>query len=250
MIAIITGASSGIGREFARQVDKKGYEEIWLIARRKNRLVDLEKSLKTEVKILDIDLEDDESFKIFETLLKKIKPKIGLLVNAAGLGYPDYFYNQGLLESEKTIRLNCEALTKITSLSLPFMEKKSAIVNVASVAAFIPQPKFATYAASKSYVLSFSRAINRELRPKGINVCALCPNPVNTEFFKNSEENQASKIKSLGLENLEKMVEKTLRVCHRKDMVTTHPISYILRLISNILPHSFIMFVEKVMGMY
>src|SRR5699024_689083 len=101
------------------------------------------------------------------------------------------------------------------------------IINISSVAAFIPQPKFATYAASKSYVLSFSRALNRELKPLGINVCALCPNPVNTEFFNNSSTQGTNKIKSIGVENLEKMVAKTLRLCHRKDLVTTHPVSSI-----------------------
>lgn len=73
MIAIITGASSGIGREFARQVDKKGYKEIWLIARRKERLVDLQKSLKTKVKILDLDLLEDESFFYYRKAFRKIK---------------------------------------------------------------------------------------------------------------------------------------------------------------------------------
>lgn len=250
MIAIITGASSGIGREFARQVDKKGYKEIWLIARRKERLVDLQKSLKTKVKILDLDLLEDESFVIIEKLLEKLKPQIGLVVNAAGLGYPDYFSEEGLEKSQRTLRLNCEALTKINYLVLSYMAKNSAIINIASVAAFIPQPKFATYAASKSYVLSFSRAINREVRDRGINVCALCPNPVNTEFFKNSGDEEASKIKSLGTENLEHLVEKTLRLCHKKDLVTTHPVSGFLKFLSKILPHSFIMFLEKKIGMY
>lgn len=250
MIAIVTGASSGIGREFAKQIDSKGYKEIWLIARRKERLLELEKSLKTKVKILDIDLLEPESFEIFETLLERLKPKIGLVVNAAGLGYADYFYEEGLKKSEETIRLNCEALTKINYLVLAYMTKDSAIVNISSVAAFIPQPKFATYAASKSYVLSFSRALNREVRDRKINVCTLCPNPVNTEFLKNSGAQQTSKIKSLGTEDLEHMVSKTLRLCHRKDVVTTHPISGIIKFFSKILPHSFIMFLEKKLGMY
>ncbi|MDD7305046.1 MAG: SDR family NAD(P)-dependent oxidoreductase [Peptoniphilaceae bacterium] len=250
MIAIISGASSGIGREFAKAIDKKEYEEIWLIARRKARLVELEEKLKTKVKILDIDLLDLESFEIFEKLLDSLKPQIGLVVNAAGLGYADYFYQEGLEKIQKTLRLNCEALTKINYLVLDYMAKDSAIINIASVASFIPQPKFATYAASKAYVLSFSRALNRELRPRGINVCTLCPNPVNTEFFKNSTKTQASKIKSLGLENIETMVAKTLRLCHKKDLVTTHPVSFLVKFLSKILPHSFIMFVEKKMGMY
>lgn len=250
MIAIITGASSGIGNEFAKQVDNKGYKEIWIIARRKDRLVELQKSLKTKVKILDIDLLEEESFLILEKLLKSLKPKIGLLVNAAGLGYSDYFSNQDIYKTEETLRLNCEALSKICSICIDYMEKNSAIINISSVAAFIPQPKFATYAASKSYVLSFSRALNRELKPLGINVCALCPNPVNTEFFNNSSTQGTNKIKSIGVENLEKMVAKTLRLCHRKDLVTTHPVSSILKFLSKILPHSFIMFMEKLIGMY
>lgn len=250
MIAIITGASSGIGNEFARQIDKKGYREIWIIARRKERLLEIQKSLKSKVKILDIDLLEDESFLILEKLLKSLKPKIGLLVNAAGLGFSDYFSNQKLVEIEETLRLNCEALSKVCSICIDYMEKNSAIINISSTAAFIPQPKFATYSASKSYVLSFSRALNRELRSRGINVCTLCPNPVNTEFLINSSTKEINKVKSIGFENLEKMVAKTLRLCHKKDLVTTHPVSSILRLLSKILPHSFIMFIEKLIGMY
>lgn len=250
MIAIITGASSGIGYEFAKQVDEKKYDEIWLIARRKEKLLELEETLKTKVEILNLDLLENESFISIENLLKTKKPEIGLLVNSAGIGYPDYFSKQDLKKTEKTIRLNCEALSKICKICINYMAKDSAIINISSVASFIPQPKFATYAASKAYVLSFSTALNRELREFGINVCTLCPNPVNTEFFKNSTEKETSKIKSFGVENLENMVKKALKVCHKKDIVTTHPMSHLLKFLSKIMPHSLIMHIEKLLGLY
>lgn len=250
MIALITGASSGIGREFVKQVDRKNFSEIWLVARRKDRLVDLSKNLKTKTKILDLDLYDDKSYEILEKNLKEENKSIGLLVNSAGLGYPDYFCNLSLEENTNTLDINCKALTKISYLCIKYMEKNSIIINIASVAAFLPQAKFAVYAASKSYVLSFSRALNRELKKRQIHVCCLCPNPVDTEFFKNSKKEDANNIKALGMENLEKMVEKTLRLCKKKDLITSHPISLLIRFLSKILPHSFIMDVEKLIGLY
>jgi short-subunit dehydrogenase len=250
MIAIVTGASSGIGREFVRQIDSKNFDEIWLVARRKERLEELSQSIKSKSKIFALELTEDESFEIIKKKLEEENPQVGLLVNAAGLGYPDYFKDLGLYKNAETIRVNSEALTKMTSLVLPYCKEGSAIINIGSVAAFIPQPKFATYAASKSYVLSFSRALNRELRDQKISVSCLCPNPVNTEFFRNSKKSQANKIKSLGLEDIEKLVAKSLRLCHKKDLVTNHPLAGGVKIVSKILPHSFVMWLEKLMKMY
>lgn len=247
MIAIITGASSGIGYEFARQIDKKNYEEIWLIARRAEKLQNLSEKLQTRARIFALDLCEEKSFEILKNELENSNKKIGLLINSAGTGENDYFKNTSFDDDMKTLDLNIKALTAMTKISLDFFQKEGIILNIASSAAFIPQAKFALYAASKSYVLSFSRAIRREF--KDIKISVLCPNRVQTEFLKKSNNNSAG-IKNLGNENLEKMVAKAIKKIGKKDLITTHPSAKILLIISKIFPHSFIMWIEKILGMY
>ncbi|MDO4594237.1 MAG: SDR family NAD(P)-dependent oxidoreductase [Tissierellia bacterium] len=246
MIAVVTGASSGIGREFVYQLDNYGFDEIWLIARRKDRLKEISKNLVTKTKILALDLLSEESFLEYKNALIKYNPQISLLINSAGIGYNEGFEESGLLKNSHTVSLNCIAVVKITSLSLDYMKEGSRIINLSSVASFLPQPNFSVYAASKSFVLSFSRSLSKELKKRGILVTALCPNPVKTEFFKHSEQ---SKIKQFANENLEKMVDKTLRKKNRT-VITTHPISKIIHLSSKILPINFILWIEKLIGLY
>ncbi|EEU11788.1 oxidoreductase, short chain dehydrogenase/reductase family protein [Anaerococcus vaginalis ATCC 51170] len=247
MIAIITGASSGIGYEFARQIDKKNYEEIWLIGRRFEKLQDLSEKLQTRARIFALDLCEKKSFETLKKELEISNKKIGLLINSAGMGENDYFKNTSFDDDMKTLDLNIKALTAMTKFSLDFFQKDGIILNIASSAAFIPQAKFALYAASKSYVLSFSRAVRREF--KDIKISVLCPNRVETEFLKKSNNNSGG-IKNLGNENLEKMVEKAVKKMGKKDLITTHPSAKILLIISKIFPHSFIMWIEKKLSMY
>lgn len=184
-IALITGASSGIGREFVIQISKlyKNLDEIWVIARRSERLEQLQNEVDINVKIYAGDLCDDKIYEEIETDLKKEKIEIRMLVNAAGYGkmekvdVGDWEEHCGMLD------VNCRALTRMTMLCLPHLTKGSRIVNIASAAAFCPQPGFAVYAASKSYVYSFSLALGEELEKQGITVTAVCPGPVDTEFF-------------------------------------------------------------------
>ena len=250
MIAVVTGASSGIGKEFVKQLDDKNLDCIWLIARRADLLEDLSKTLKTKSKIIALDLFLDKSFERFSEILKEEKPEISFLINSAGLGVSDKFSNISIEKDEETIRLNCETLTKLTKLSLDYMAFDSVIINIGSVAGFMPQANFAVYAASKSYVISFSRALNRELKDRNIHVSCLCPNPVKTEFFKNSPKKNASKIKQLGFENKEKLVEKSLRDAKRKDLITSSALAKLIEIVSKIFPHSWILSIEKLLKMY
>jgi len=246
MIAIISGASSGIGREFAYQIDNKKYDEIWLIARRYERLLEVKENLKTPTKILALDLLNENSFFIIENKLKKNNNKIGLLINSAGMGINDYFENISLEDDEKLIELNISAPSKLIKITLPYMAVNSTIINVASVSGFIPQPKFAVYAASKSYLISLSRALNRELKDEKIHVATLCPNPVDTEFGNSSENN----LKKYGKEDLHTLVKRALIKAGKGDLITTHPASKFMLMISKILPHSFVMWIEKINKMY
>ena len=246
MIAIVSGASSGIGREFAYQIDDKGYDEIWLIARRYDRLLEIKNKLKTPVRILVLDLLENDSFYEIGNELSKSEDKIGLLINSAGMGINDYFENISLIDDERMIGLNITAPTKLIKVSLDYMDENSIIINVASVSGFISQPKFASYAASKSYLISLSRALNREFGYKKIHVATLCPNPVDTEFGIQKD----NKLKKYGREDIHKLVKKTLKKADKSDLITTHPASKFMLIISKIFPQSFIMWIEKIIGMY
>ncbi len=187
-IALVTGASSGIGREFALQIPRlyRNLDELWVAARRTERLKELQGQVDIPVRIFDGDLLRDYIFERIERELDRREAKVRILVNAAGYGKTGAFYASDPDGQLGMIGLNCRAMTKITRICLPYLTKGSRIVNIASAAAFAPQPGFAVYAASKSYVYSFSQALAAELEPKGISVTAVCPGPVDTEFFRHS----------------------------------------------------------------
>jgi len=185
-IAIVTGASSGMGREFAKTIPFKmnNIDEIWLIARNKELLKELQEEIIYETKVISLDLTREESFTKLSALYKKEDVEIVMLVNAAGYGIFDSVANTSFDDNIGMIDLNVTALTKMCLISIPRMTYHSSIINFASVAAFQPVPYINIYAATKAYVLSFSRSLNRELLPKGIKVMAVCPYWTKTNFFK------------------------------------------------------------------
>lgn len=193
-IALITGASSGLGREFARQIPKlyQNLDEIWVVARRAERLNELEMELKVPVRIFDGDLNQDYIYKKLGIALGKSHANVRMLVNAAGYGKDWNILRVWLKEETGMVDLNCRSLTRMTALCLPYMHCGSRIVNLSSAAAFGPQPGFAVYAATKSYVYSLSMALGRELKGSGIYVTAVCPGPVDTEFFDHTGKEVAS----------------------------------------------------------
>ncbi|MBR5981668.1 MAG: SDR family NAD(P)-dependent oxidoreductase, partial [Firmicutes bacterium] len=157
-IAVITGASSGMGREFVYAIDRE-YEldELWVIARRKERLEALQDKCRTKVRPLALDLSDTASFGEYKALLEVEAPQIRVLVNAAGYGLFGTFEDMGLEEQLGIVDVNDKALTAMCLLSLPYMRKGDAIVNMGSNSSWQPVPYLNVYAASKAYVLSFSR---------------------------------------------------------------------------------------------
>lgn len=187
-IAVVTGASSGMGREFVLQLGHfyKNLDEIWVIARRKERLVELAKKSRVPLRIFDGDLQKKKVYRKLSEAFDRERPDIRMLVNSAGFGKSGTvteIAEESFRSQPDMVDLNCRALTRMTLLCLPRMIRGSRIVNLASAAAFCPQPFFAVYAATKSYVLSFSRALRAELSARGILVTAVCPGPVDTEFF-------------------------------------------------------------------
>lgn len=213
-IAVVTGASSGMGKEFVKAIDKNYGEvldEIWVLARRKERMEELQGSVKTKLRIFALDLLQEESYEVYRESLKKYNPTVGILVNSSGFGKIGVFSEITRENNLSMVALNCHALTKLTYDTLPYMKRGGRILQLASSAAFLPQPEFAVYAASKSYVLSLTRALKYELMERGIYVTAVCPGPVKTEFFDIAEENsQIALYKRLVMANPAKVVKKAL----------------------------------------
>ena len=188
-IGIVTGASSGMGEEFALEIARqKRCDEVWLIARRKERLDALCKKIEAEKSVVPravcMDISGREGVERFAKLLEKEGGDftVGILVNNAGFGTYGPFSETDVMRELDMIDLNCTALTGLCGVSLPYMTKGSLIINTASLASFSPLGNFAVYAATKAYVLNFTLALAAEVRDRGIRVCALCPGSVSTEF--------------------------------------------------------------------
>ena len=183
-IAIVTGASSGMGREFVLQLGSfVQVDEIWAIARRADALETLKAEVSIPVRPVSLDLCESSSFDTLEKLLEESKPDIKLLVNAAGFGKFGAYHKVSLQDESRMIDLNCKAVVLMTRLCLPYMTKASHILQLDSLSAFQPVPYITTYGATKSFVLSYSRAMNRELKARDIRMMAMNPGWVKTEFF-------------------------------------------------------------------
>ena len=183
-IAIVTGASSGMGREFVRQLHKYIQpDEIWAIARRQAALEELASETTIPVRPIVLDLGKASSFEAFSALLATEKPEVELLVNAAGFGKFGDLEAIPMEDDLNMIDLNCKALVAMTRLCLPYMHRGSHILQLDSLSAFQPVPYITTYGATKAFVLSYTRACNAELKPRGIRMMAMNPAWVKTEFF-------------------------------------------------------------------
>lgn len=184
--AIVTGASSGLGREFVRQIADV-FPEIecyWLIARRTDRLAEVAEALPDkQVECLPLDLCDAMSFMALQEKLTAEQPEIVLLVNNAGCGYLGNIGEVDTASQTRMIDLNLRALTAVTNITVPFMAPGSCILNVSSIASFCPNPRMTVYSASKAYVTSYTVSAAEELKTKGITVTAVCPGPMKTEFL-------------------------------------------------------------------
>lgn len=243
-IVMITGASSGMGEEFALQIDAhlRKTDEIWLIARNKEKLTTLSNRMRNNTRIIAMDITEDVSIKCLKDLLVENDCEIRMLVNCAGYGVIGDFSELGEEEQLGMIRLNCEALTRITHCCIPFMRRNSRIIQMASSAAFMPQPGFAVYAATKAYVDSFSKALREELKGCGIYVTSVCPGPVDTPFFDIAERNGSMlSIKKMVMANSHDVVEKALKdACAKKATSVYSPPIQAMRIAAKVIPHGLI----------
>lgn len=220
-IAIVSGASSGMGREFAKQFDDKNLDEIWVIARREDRLKELQTNLLTPVRVFSFDLLKESSFEVFKLILKQEMPDIKYLVNAAGFGvFGDSSMDLEIVNN--MIDLNIKALVNMTYICIPYMSRGSQIIELGSSSSFTPLINFNIYASTKAFVLHFSNALYQELKPKGITVTVICPGWVKTEFFKEANPKLAKHAPRFTrpLYKAEKVVNKAIHDSDRGKMIS------------------------------
>lgn len=246
--AIITGASAGLGKEYVLAVAKKytDIKEFWLIARRVDLLEELKAMLPADlsVKILDMDLNDRACFSQLCSLLEEEKPEVGLLINNAGFGKLGYVWEIDPNVQRDMIDLNCGALTAVTSAVIPYMPKGSGILNVCSIASFVPNSRMTVYSSTKAYVMSFSRALREELKQKHINVLAVCPGPMSTEFLSRAHISKgASKtFDTLPYCNPKEIAVKSLNALKKGKAVYTNRFLYKLyRVLGKLVPKAVMM---------
>ena len=244
-IAIVTGASSGMGREFVMQLSNYvQVDEIWAIARREQALESLKAECSVSVRPVSLDLCKEESFAALADMLEAEKPDVKLLVNAAGFGKFGAYHKIPMDEDLRMIDLNCKALVAVTRVVLPFMGSGSHVLQLDSLSAFQPVPFITTYGATKAFVLSYSRAMNRELRGKGIRMMAMNPGWVKTEFFNHALQTNGSEVQYYNyLWEAKDVVATGLKDLYKtKKDYSVHgfPIRMQVRLVK-LLPHSMVM---------
>ena len=245
-IAVVTGASSGMGKEFVLQLPGAvAVDEIWAIARRGGELEKLRELSAVPVRPIVLDRCREEGFASYAALLEAEKPNVRLLVNAAGFGKFGTYSRINAEDECRMIDLNCKALLMMTRLTVPYMAPGSHILELDSLSAFQPVPYITTYAATKAFVLSYSRAMNRELKDRGIRVMAMNPGWVKTKFFDHAfQTNGGNEVQYFNyLYEAKDVVRTGLRdLYHSRKDYSVHglPIKFQVLLVK-LLPHSLVM---------
>lgn len=249
-IAVITGASSGLGKEYALAVERlrPDIDEIWLLARRKDKLEEVAGLINKRVKAVACDITDEQSLNAYMGLLKQENATVALLINNAGFGKLGLFTDISTADNAGMVRLNCEALTVMTSVTLPFMCENGEIINTCSIASFAPNTRMAVYSSTKAFVMSFSRALRSELKPKKINVLAVCPGPMETEFLSLAGigKGDSKTFDTLPRDNPRRVAENSLKASQKHKAVFADHIFYkFYRVVAKILPTCLVMKMAK-----
>lgn len=245
-IAIITGASSGLGREFARAVllRRRTLDEIWVLARRADRLEDLKAELGEKIVPVAMDLTDRAAVNGLAQRLEESRATVALLINNAGYGKLGDVAELPVEDNIGMIDLNCTALTHLTAVVLPFMTDGGEIINTCSIASFAPNTRLTVYSSTKAYVMSFSRGLRQELKNRNINVCAVCPGPMETEFLAvaNIAEGASHTFDTLPRVDPRKVAVGALAASKNGRAVVTEKFFYrFYRLVAKILPTAWVM---------
>lgn len=244
-IAIVTGASSGLGMEFVKELSlQSNIDEIWILARRRKNLETLAERIPKVIRILSGDLLEEDTFEKLDRALQQERPVIAFLVNNAGRGKHISFENESEKDVVDMMRLDMEAPVKMAKHCLPFMDSGSHILNVSSAAAFVPLPGLSIYSASKSFLLSFSWSLGKELTERHITVTALCPYWIgDTEFMEKAgvENHPAGLLTAAGT------AKAALRDCCRGRSLSIPGVMGKLTFLGGrFLPLSFLLFMKKI----
>ncbi len=241
-IAVITGASSGMGRDFVRMIDMiEDCREIWVIARRREKLEEIASENGKIIRPIELDLSKNESVIEYGKMLEKEKVEVIALVNAAGFGKFGKFEDIPLDEQMNMIDLNCKALMAVTYLTLPHMPEGSHVYQLGSQSSFQPVPYMTTYGATKAFVVSFSRALNKELEKRKIKIIAVCPGWVKTEFFDRAVKDDTITYYSKFYTS-KQVVSKAVKDMYRgKDVSVCGGLINWQRFLAKILPHKTVM---------
>ena len=244
-IAVITGASSGMGRRFAERCSEMGtFDEVWVIARRKDVLEELKNTVPFPVRVMAMDLTDRKSFDVYAAALREEPVEVKLLVNAAGFGKFRGVMDTPLDVNLNMADLNCQAVQALCQLTVPYMPAGSHILNLASQAAYQPIPYIDVYGATKAFVLSYSRALNRELQGRGVTVTAVCPFWTRTAFFDRAIDPDKEKVVKQYdvMYQPDDIVSLAWRDAKAgRDMSKYGAVARFQGALSKLLPHSFVM---------
>ena len=246
-IIVVTGASSGMGKEFLLQIinKEKDIDEIWAIARREDRLKELKKEVSDKIVPIKLDLSLQSDLLKYNQLLEKEKPNIIILANCAGFGIFEHSENIDTDTKLNMIDLNVKAPVAMIDYSLPYMKKGSKIMNIVSCASFQPIPYINDYASTKAFLLSYSRALNKELKYKNIHVLAVTPYWTKTEFFDRAISDNKKKVvinynAMYDAREVMKLAIKDL-YNNKKDISCYGFINRGQKFLTKILPHSLVM---------
>ena len=245
-IVIVTGASSGMGKIFVRTIinQMKGLDEVWIIARREKRLESFGSMYETVAfRPLALDLQKEEDVERLRRLLRDEQPEIACLVHSAGFGIMGRIEDLPACDQEEMVDVNCKSVVSLATMTLPFMEPGGRMIFMASASAFLPQPGFAVYAASKAFVLSFVRALRAEMRGRNLRITAVCPGAVRTEFFDRAlTREELPAYKKLVMADPKKVVRKAWRDNGKNVEVSVYGLPIRLtRLAAKLVPHRWIL---------
>lgn len=239
-IAIITGATGGIGKEFVSLMLQETLDEVWILARNKEKLEQIQKTAHDKIRIISMDLSNRCELHAFQETLKENNPDVRYLMNCAGNGKMGSYEDFSIEEMEQTMDLNCSAVIVMSQLCIPYMKEGSHILNLSSQASFQPDPYLNLYAATKAFVTSYSRALNRELLTKKITVTAVCPGWVDTEML--LKEVNHTKVTFPGLVTARRVAIQALKDTKKnKDMSVCTAYVKRMQFCSKIIPHRVIM---------
>ena len=246
-IAIITGASSGIGEEYFRTISaKESFDEIWVVARNKEKLESLQALTETKLRIFALDLSEKESTDVITRALEEEKPSIKYLVCASGFGRFLAVEEDDPATLQNMVDLNCRSIVGITTACYGYMAKGGAMILIASVAAFQPIPYIATYGATKAFVLSYGRALDKELRKsRGARCLCVCPFWTKTAFFSRAETEKQVVKKYAVMYEPKQIVAQTFKdLKHKKRDVSIYGATAKGQvLLVKLAPHRFVMWV-------